>query len=148
MAPARSASTGLTLVNQTAGTINANSSNSLTINASTTTNSGTLEATGGGTLNLQGTYNNASGTIAAGSSTRTGTVNILASITGGTLTSFGTSAMNLVGNGPISLTNVTISSGSTARCKPRRHPHHLSRCGDDHQQRHPCHALHHQRHRH
>ena len=98
---------GLTLVNN--ATVNANASGqALTLNGSGgVTNAATLEATGGGTLNIQTGINNAGGTITANG----GTVNNFNSITGGTLTSTGSSTFQSVGTG--TLTNVTISTGST-----------------------------------
>ena len=73
----------LTLVNS--GIINANVSNQLVINPSGgTTNTGTLEASAGGTLNLQGGVTNTGGTILA---TGAGSIVSLngATVTGGTL---------------------------------------------------------------
>ncbi len=58
---------GLNVLNQAGGIINANtpSTGTLLLNASNTTNQGLLEATGGGTLQLENTYNNLGGTIQA-----------------------------------------------------------------------------------
>jgi fibronectin-binding autotransporter adhesin len=101
---------GLTLVNQAAGTIDANVSSSLTINASSTTNTGLIEATGAGTLNLNSAVTNTGGTIL--SSGAGSVVNLSGgSITGGTLSTASGGVMN-VGNG--TLNGVTISTGSTA----------------------------------
>ena len=60
---------GLTFVNQSAGTVNANSSGqTLLFNGGNITNAGLLEASGGGTLQLAGmTINNSGGNISAGS---------------------------------------------------------------------------------
>ncbi len=95
------------------GTVNANVSQSLTVNAfNGVTNTGTLEATNGGTLVLTGDsqYNNAGGTILANGPGSA--VNLTgALVTGGTLTTLngGTIAVTNSFNG---LDNVTISSGS------------------------------------
>ena len=97
-----------TLVN--AGTINANQSVTLQLNPGNgTTNTGTIEATAGGTLQLLGTYTNTGGTIL---STGTGSVMNLsgASITGGTLTTTSGGVMNSGGG---TLSGLTISTGST-----------------------------------
>ena len=96
----------MTLVNS--GTINANQSVALTIAANGgTTNTGTLEATSGGTLgfsgttvtNTGGTINTSGGTIAASSST----------IQGGTVTVAGGSLVNST----ISGANVTVTGASS-----------------------------------
>ena len=58
---------GLTFINQAAGTVNANSSGALQVNASGAVNQGTFEATGSGTLQVDVTLNNAGGTITGGS---------------------------------------------------------------------------------
>jgi hypothetical protein len=103
------------LVNQ--GTIDADQPHALYIhaNVATTTNSGTLEATGGGTLVLAGAVNNAGATILANGANSTvilgnagesgGTVNA------GTLTTQDGGAMGP--SGSATLNGVTISSGST-----------------------------------
>jgi hypothetical protein len=101
----------LTLIN--AGTINANSSgNTLTINPNGgTTNTGTMEATAGGTmLFVSDGVTNTGGLIEA---TGTGSVVNLqtGSITGGTLTSSGGGVFNDTNN--FTLNSLTISSGST-----------------------------------
>ena len=79
------------------------------INAAGTTNTGLLEATAGGTLNLSSATTNTSGTIL---SSGTGSiVNLSGStITGGTLTTSGGGVMN---SGGSTLDGVTISTGST-----------------------------------
>jgi hypothetical protein len=116
-----------------AGTIKANQPVPLTINTGTaTTNSGRLEATTGGVLNLLGSYNAgakaATGTILADKSS---TVNIGGAVNQSTLTSQDGGVTNVAGGsltnstlttrnggamyvGGGSLTNVTISAGSTA----------------------------------
>jgi hypothetical protein len=101
------AGTSLTLINQ--GTIDANVSNSLTINTtSTVTNSGTLEATNGGTLALQSTVNNSGTILSTGSGS---VVNLSGStITGGTLTTTSGGAMY---SNNSTLSGLTISTGST-----------------------------------
>ena len=107
----------MTLVNS--GTINANNAaNALTINASGTgsggtTNTGTLEATAGAELVLDGSITNTGGTILA---TGTGSEVLLngSTVAGGTLTS--SSGGTIVGqSGAVlngSTNTVTISSGS------------------------------------
>jgi hypothetical protein len=92
------------------GTINANVSNSLAVSATQpVVNTGLLEATGGGTLDLQSAVTNTGGNITA-----TGTnsvVNLFGStITGGTLNTSSGGTM-FIGNSALS--GVTISSGST-----------------------------------
>ena len=92
-----------------AGTINANQSVTLQIDPGNgTTNTGTSEATAGGTLSLIANYTNTGGTIL---STGSGSVVNLsgASVTGGTLTTSAGGAM-YSGNGTLS--GLTISSGS------------------------------------
>ena len=93
-----------------AGTINANQSVALQLNPGNgTTNTGTIEASAGGTLQLLGSYANAGGTIL---STGTGSVVNLggATITGGTLT---TSAGGEMFSSNGTLSGLTISAGST-----------------------------------
>jgi fibronectin-binding autotransporter adhesin len=92
----------MTLVNS--GTINANQSAGLTIEANGgATNTGTLEATAGATLELLGmTVNNAGGTISANGGTLDLTVT---TVSGGTVTLTGTSALHLFSS--------TIHGGST-----------------------------------
>lgn len=75
----------LTLVNS--GTINANESAGLIINAASVTNRGRLEATAGSSLALYGTYANAGGTIEAVGSGSLVTLGNGTTITGGTLAS-------------------------------------------------------------
>ncbi len=106
----------LTFVNQ--GTVNANVSNPLTIFANGgTTNTGTLEATTGGTLTLENyTIANTGGTIQAIGATGTGNGAIVnlengVAITGGTLTSNQFGSFNVLNTA--SLSGLTISSGST-----------------------------------
>jgi YVTN family beta-propeller protein len=87
---------GLNVVNQTAGVVNANlpsAMGALLLNPPNLTNQGLLEATGGGTLNLQNTYYNSGGKILATGSGSTvqfisGTVQggMLSSASGGVLT--------------------------------------------------------------
>ena len=109
-----SAGNGFTLNN--AGTINANQSVALQIAPSgLVTNTGTLEATAGGTLNLTGgTFNNNGGLIF---STGTGSIVNLggATISGGTLTTSSGGVIENNGNATLDGTtnSPTISSGST-----------------------------------
>ncbi len=79
---------GLVVVNQAGGIIDANapSTGTLLLNAPNTTNPGLLEATAGGTLQLENTYNNAGGTILATGSGSTVQF-ISGSVQGGTLSS-------------------------------------------------------------
>lgn len=101
---------GLLVANS--GTIDANQSTSLILNPATGTNTNTktLEATAGGTLDLKGTWTNTGGTIEASG---TGSQVLLdgSKITGGTLTS--ASSGVLVGENTASISGVTISAGST-----------------------------------
>jgi YVTN family beta-propeller protein len=78
---------GLIVVNQAGGIINANTSGNvaLSLNPPSLTNQGLLEASGGGTLNLQNTYFNASGKILATGSNSTVQF-ISGTVQGGTLT--------------------------------------------------------------
>jgi hypothetical protein len=104
------------------GTIDANlssaSNGALSVApTNTVTNNGTLEATAGGTLNLGGTFNNASGVILSSGNDGAGTnstVNLggtaASTINGGTLTTSGTGVLTLDNS---TLNGVTISSGST-----------------------------------
>ncbi len=93
----------MTLVNS--GTINANASAGMTINANGgLTNTGTLEATNGSTLTLlnSGVINNTGGTITA----NTGIVNLSGStVAGGTV--------SLTGASTLQLNSATIHGGST-----------------------------------
>jgi hypothetical protein len=98
------------------GTVNANVSNPLAINAAVT-NTGMLEATAGGTLILNGTYTNSSGTIAASGVGSLVQLNNGTSITGGTLT---TSLGGLISDtGTVTLNGLTnagtyqVTSAST-----------------------------------
>ncbi len=96
----------MTLANQ--GTINANVSASLIINPSGgATNTGVLEASSGGTLQLFGTITNTGGTIEALNSTPGSTVQLAgATVTGGTLTTTGNGVIETAGGATLSgLTN-------------------------------------------
>ncbi len=95
------------------GTMNANISGQTLLvepdscSTCTSTNTGTLEATGGGNLTLQGgTWTNTGGTITAGNGS---SVNLESSvsITGGTLSTSGTGVINNVSGQNAFLTNVT-----------------------------------------
>ena len=113
------------LVNTTAGTINANQSNVLNISptASSTagvTNTGLLEATSGGTLNLNnGTYINAVGSGQGTILANGGTVNLNNGVTivGGTLQSENSGVIQTTAsstlNGSTSTGAVTIATGSS-----------------------------------
>jgi hypothetical protein len=105
--------TALTLINN--GTIDATQTTALVINSSAPiTNAGTMEATAGGTLQLNGTITNTGALIEASGA---GSTIVLAntSITGGTLTtgSGGVIQSGETSGATPSLTNVTISTGST-----------------------------------
>jgi hypothetical protein len=107
----------LTLVNK--GTINANgqiTSGTLTVQpgSGAMTNSGTMEATNGGTLILEGTFNNSGGTIAAldeSAATVDPTVQLTAGtvINGGTLTTtaVGSNSGIIEGTGAVTLNGIT-----------------------------------------
>jgi hypothetical protein len=100
------------LLVKNSGTIDANQSTALIVtpSAGSNTNSKTLEATAGGTLDLKGTWTNAGGTITA---TGAGSQVLLDSskITGGTLTS-ASSGLLIAENGA-TISGLTISTGST-----------------------------------
>jgi hypothetical protein len=105
---------GFTLTNQGAGIVNANQSGAglqLLINDNVT-NAGTLEATAGGTLNLNGiAVTNTGGLILASGAGSVVSLTGATSIDGGTLTtSLGGSIQS---NGSATLNNVTISGGSS-----------------------------------
>ncbi len=99
------------------GTVNANVSggtlsigNTLFNSGQPTTNTGTLEATGGGTLSFfRSTVTNTNGTISAGNSSSV-IIGGNATIIGGNLTSSGTGEIHAQG---ASFQGVTITSGST-----------------------------------
>ncbi len=97
------------------GTIDATQSVALTVNPGNgVTNTGTLEATGGGTLDLDDTYTNTGATIEAIGAASV--VNLSAPfqttvINGGTLTTTTGGVIN--NNGTTTLNGVTISGGST-----------------------------------
>ena len=105
---------GLSLNNQSR--IDANQSSTLLIDAPTMTNTGTLEATGGGTLEiLNSSATNTNGTISTdGSSSSAILYN--SAITGGNLSS--TNGAEIHGIGNPSLNGVTITSGSTYSVDP------------------------------
>ncbi len=105
---------GLSLNNQSL--IDANQSSELLVDAPTITNTGTLEATGGGTLQIQSSSaNNTNGTISTDGSASAILYN--SAITGGNLTS--TNGAEIVGINP-SLDGVTITSGSTYLVDPNQ----------------------------
>jgi hypothetical protein len=102
-------SNSLTVTNQ--GTMNANAtSNHLILAGGAAANTGTMEATGGGTLEIRNTVNNAGGTIQA----LTGSTVLLSggTVAGGTVTSTGTGSVQSV-NGTLDGTaNIVATSGS------------------------------------
>ncbi len=98
----------LTLVNQ--GTIDANQSNTLTVNpGGGVTNTATLEASAGGTMALSATVANTGGSILSNGVGSTVDLNG-STITGGTLT---TTTSGAILSGGSTLDGVTISTGST-----------------------------------
>ena len=120
---------GMLFVNQTSGIVDANAPGAiLTINpfdssttTGSTTNTGLLEATAGGVLQLENTITNTGGTILAtgtsgGMNPTASTVELNAvSITGGTLTSSSggvIESINVWSNPLPTLTGVTISTGT------------------------------------
>jgi hypothetical protein len=105
----------LAIVNK--ATIDANSSGqSLNLNQGNggVTNTGTLEATGGGVLNLNSTVTNQTGGDVTANG---GTVNVIGTISGGTLSTLNSGVMESSGGGA-NLSGVTISSGSTYTAGP------------------------------
>jgi hypothetical protein len=102
---------GLALVNSPQGIVNANvSGHVLVLNGSTgVTNTGLLEATNGGTLQVSTVINNANGNITG----NTGTVNVSSTIQGGTLNG---AQLQTGGNATLDGATqgaLTLSSGST-----------------------------------
>jgi hypothetical protein len=80
----------------------------IVLSGGTTTNSSTLEASGGGTLQISNTVNNAGGTIEALSGS---TVDFIGTVSGGTLTTSGTGIIQ-VQNGTLDGTlNIPTNSG-------------------------------------
>lgn len=102
---------GLTLLNAPGGTINANTSGQvLTLNGTGgATNQGLLEASHGGTLNVQTNVNNTGGQIVGGG----GTVAFGSTITGGSLTSSDGGLLSTAANQSAAFNGVTFTSGST-----------------------------------
>jgi len=100
---------GLSLNNESAGTVNANvSGGTLYLNGNgAVTNAGLLEATNGGFLQIDNSVANTGGNITANN----GTVYLNAGITGGTLNTSGTGLIQNDGN--TTLSGVTVSAGST-----------------------------------
>lgn len=100
---------GLVLVNATGGSVDANvSGQSLTLNgAGGIANTGLLEATGGGVLQISSLVANSGGSITAAS----GTVNVSTTVTGGLLNTQGSGVLET--NGTAALAGVTLSAGST-----------------------------------
>ncbi len=109
---------GLTVVNESGGTINANlSGGGLTLNGGGgVTNAGLLEATNSGILQIENTVNNAGGNITANG----GTVQVInATIQGGTLNTLNSGTLETLGgfsatlDGSTASGAITISTGST-----------------------------------
>ncbi len=103
------------IINQ--GLIDANVGTALIVQPNSTsglTNTGTMEATNGGTMQLIGPgFNNAGGLIEALNSTTASTVELdNAAITGGTLTTTGTGIIETESGQFGSLANLTLSTGS------------------------------------
>jgi fibronectin-binding autotransporter adhesin len=98
---------GMALDNQSGGIVNANvTSGTLFLNGGgTVTNAGLLEATNGGTLQLNNNVINTGNITANG-----GTVVVNSAITGGTLNQIGTGVLT---SGTATLNGVTLSAGST-----------------------------------
>src|SRR5208337_374083 len=101
------------LINQ--GTVNSNvAGGTLTITVNNTANLGTMEATGGGTLNLQAaspfgsTINNTNGTISTDASSSV--ILNLVEVLGGYLTSVGSAEIHSIHS---ALDGATITTGST-----------------------------------
>jgi hypothetical protein len=107
----------LVIVNGAAGVIDANTSNTLTLNngGAAVTNKGLMEATGGGNFTISGaSIQNAGGTVLAATGSQVA-LNNNASITGGTVRTSGTGVINIQGgNSFSSLTiggNVAVLDG-------------------------------------
>jgi YVTN family beta-propeller protein len=99
-------SDGLTVINQAGGVVNANAASPLLVNTGLFTNQGLLEATAGGTLQLQNGFNNSGGNIlATGSGSAVQLIS--ATVRGGTLTS----ASGGVLGAPVN-TTATLDGGS------------------------------------
>jgi len=102
---------GFAITLNNAGIINANQSSGLQIApTNTVTNTGTLEATNGGTMTLIATVTNTGGIIQATGSSSVVEING-STITGGTITT--ASGGTVQNSGTATLDGVTISSGST-----------------------------------
>jgi hypothetical protein len=96
------------------GTINANVANELIVapSGSGVTNTGTMEASGGGTLDLRGGYTNTGGLIEALAGSTVAMDG--ATINGGTLTTSGGGLMESSNpSSPATFNGITLSSGST-----------------------------------
>ncbi len=108
----------MTMDNQASGIINANNSaHGLTLqpNGSGFSNEGLMEATGGGGLGLQGgsfTQSSTGTILASGTGSAVGLAGS-ASVSGGTLTTTGGGSMYTAGGQIGTLSNLTLSSGST-----------------------------------
>jgi hypothetical protein len=104
----------LTLINEAAGTINANGAGTtlvLNTGTHTVTNRGLLEATNGGTLDLLGSIANAGGTLlgAGGTALLDG-----ATLTGGLISSSGTGSVRAIGSATLDgrTSGTTVSAGA------------------------------------
>jgi uncharacterized repeat protein (TIGR01451 family) len=100
---------GMALVNQAGGTINANAAGALLINASTVTNQHLLEATGGGTLQINTTVSSPGGAIAATGAGSAVQFSNGAIIQGGTLSTSGGAVMGTVASNTVTLDGSTGS---------------------------------------
>jgi hypothetical protein len=98
---------GLTLAN--GGTVDANTAGFTLLTTGAITNTGLLEANSGGTLDLEAAVNNTGGNITANG----GTVNVLTTITSGTLNSTGGGTLGNIADSSSTLSGVTISAGTT-----------------------------------
>src|SRR5208283_2381978 len=103
---------GLNFINQ--ATVNANvAGGTLTIQAPTTTNTGTLEATGGGTLYFQSSVvTNTNGTISADGSSSSVSLNASTTVTGGNLTITNGSTFSVDAGSNIFLTGDLTNHGT------------------------------------
>ena len=105
----------LTIVNKSIIDANASGQNlNLNGGGGSVTNTGTLEATGGGVLNISGAVTNKTGGVVTANG---GTVNVIGKISGGTLNTSNSGVMESSGASTV-LSGVTISSGSTYTAGP------------------------------
>ena len=80
----------------------------LALSGSTTTNTGTMEASGGGTLQISNTVNNTGGVIEALASS---TVDLIGTVNGGTLTTVGTGVIQSQNGTLDGTTNIPTNAG-------------------------------------